>query len=70
MEATRRPYFDRPYPVIDAGRFAAALHAAVTDPAVAALPPVGGIDQYVDSSDVLTSAALRRAVAAAVLAAS
>lgn len=67
VDATRRPYYDRPYPVIDAGRFAAALRAAVTDPAVAALPPVGGIDQYVDSTDVLTSAPLRRAVAAAVL---
>jgi hypothetical protein len=67
VDATRRPYFDRPYPVIDAGRFAAALRAAVTDPAVAALPPVGGVDQYVDSADVLGSPALRRAVTAAVL---
>ncbi len=67
VDATRRPYFDRPYPVIDAGRFAAALRAAVTDAAVGGLPPVGGIDQYVDSTDVLTSAPLRRAVAAAVL---
>lgn len=67
VDAVRRPYFDRPYPVIDAGRFAAALTAAITDPAVAALPPVGGIDQYVDSADVLTSPVLRRAVAAAVL---
>ena len=67
VEATRRPYFDRPYPVIDAGRFATALSATITDPQVAALPPVGAIDQYVDSTDVLTRPALRRAVAAAVL---
>ena len=67
VEATRRAYFDRPYQVIDAGRYAAASTAAITDPAVAALPPVGGIDQYVDSTDVLTRPDLRRAVAAAVL---
>ncbi|MEV4515653.1 DUF4037 domain-containing protein [Dactylosporangium sp. NPDC049525] len=67
VEATRRAYFDRPYQVIDAGRYAAALTAAISDPAVAALPPVGGIDQYVDNTDLLGRPALRRAVAAAVL---
>lgn len=67
LDATRRAYFDRPYEVIDAGRYAAALTAAISDPAVAALPPLGGIDQYTDSSDLLCDAGLRRAVAAAVL---
>ncbi|WP_327001448.1 DUF4037 domain-containing protein [Dactylosporangium sp. NBC_01737] len=67
VDPTRRAYFDRPYQVIDAGRFAAALHAAITDPAVAALPPVGGIDQFADSTDLLCSPALRRAVMGAVL---
>ena len=67
LDATRRPYFDRPFQVIDAGRYAAALTAAISDPAVAVLPPVGAVDQYTDSSDLLGRADLRRAVAAAVL---
>ncbi|MDG6109268.1 DUF4037 domain-containing protein [Dactylosporangium aurantiacum] len=67
VDATRRPYFDRPYEVIDAGRYAAALTAAISDPVIAALPPVGAVDQYTDSSDLLCDATLRRAVAAAVL---
>lgn len=54
VDATRRPYFDRPFPVIDAGRFAAALHPGWTP---------GAIDAYVDSTDVLESPALARALA-------
>ncbi|MEU0554383.1 hypothetical protein [Dactylosporangium maewongense] len=53
--------------MIDAGRYAAALHDAISDPALRKLPPVGGIDQYVDNTDLLCTPALRRAVAAAVL---
>ncbi|MET7425183.1 DUF4037 domain-containing protein [Dactylosporangium sp. NPDC005555] len=67
VEATRRPYFDRPYDVIDAGRYAAALRDAISDPAVRRLPPVGAVDQYTDNTDLLTSPDLRRAVAAAIL---
>ncbi|MEV4131907.1 DUF4037 domain-containing protein [Dactylosporangium sp. NPDC049742] len=67
VDATRRKYHDRPYDVIDAGRYAAALHDAISDPALRKLPPVGGIDQYVDNTDLLCTPALRRAVAAAVL---
>lgn len=67
VPATRRLFFDRPYPVIGADRFATALRSAVTDPTIAALPPVGAVDQFVDSTDVLTSPATARAVAAAVL---
>jgi hypothetical protein len=57
VEATRRRFHDRPYPVIDAGRFAAALLARIGDPEIAGLPPVGGIDQYVDSTPVLSGVA-------------
>jgi hypothetical protein len=53
IEATLRRFFDRPYPVLRAGRFADALLASITDPAIAALPPIGAIDQYVDSTPVL-----------------
>jgi hypothetical protein len=67
VEATRRPYHDRPYPVIDAGRFAAALRDRIEDPAVAALPPIGAIDQFVDSTDVLSHPALARAITAAAM---
>jgi hypothetical protein len=66
VDATRRPYFDRPYPVIGAGRFAAALLAGVTDPDVARLPPVGAVDQYVDSTPALTEPRLARALMTAV----
>ena len=62
VDATRRPFFDRPYPVIDAGRFAAALLARIEDPAIAALPPVGAIDQFSDSTAVLCSPRLARAL--------
>jgi hypothetical protein len=54
VPATRRGYFDRPYAVIGADRFAAALVEAIRDPAVRALPLTGAVSQYVDSSDVLT----------------
>jgi hypothetical protein len=60
VEATRRPFYDRPYPVIDAARFATALLSRVTDPEVAALPPVGAVDQWADSVAVLMSPALCR----------
>jgi hypothetical protein len=66
VEATRRPYFDRPYPVIGAGRFAEALLAGVRDPDVARLPPVGAVDQFVDSTPALTEPRLARALMTAV----
>ena len=34
LDPGTRPYYDRPYQVLDAGRFAAALSAAITDPLV------------------------------------
>ena len=49
----QRPFFDRPFPVLGAGRFADALRASIREPAVAALPPIGAIDQFVDSPPVL-----------------
>jgi hypothetical protein len=62
VPAGRRPYFDRPYPVIEADRFADALVAAIRDPAVAALPSAGSIDQVVDNTVVLSSPAVCRAL--------
>jgi hypothetical protein len=57
-------YHDRPAQVLMAGRFADALLATVTDPALRGLPPIGGIDQVIDNTDVLTTPALYRRLAA------
>ncbi|GAB3982641.1 DUF4037 domain-containing protein [Plantactinospora veratri] len=65
VEPTRRLFHDRPYPVIGADRFAAALLARITDPEITGLPPLGGIDQYVDSTPVLCQPKLTRALTAA-----
>lgn len=63
VDPTPRPFFDRPFTVIDAERFANALTDAITDPSVNALPPlVGGVDQFVDSTDALVSREFRAAV--------
>jgi hypothetical protein len=52
-----RSYYGRNYQVIHAGRFADALVAAIQDPEiegiVASVGLLGGVDQYVDSTDVL-----------------
>ena len=50
-----RPYWGRPYRVIHAERFVAAIRATITDPDTLALSPgLGSLDQIVDSTDVLT----------------
>jgi hypothetical protein len=47
-------FYDRPFLVIHAGRFAEAIRAAIASPQVRALPEnLGSIDQFVDSTDVL-----------------
>jgi hypothetical protein len=47
-------FHGRPYLVIHADRFVDALLDAISDQSVKALPNhLGGIDQYVDSTDVL-----------------
>lgn len=62
VDPATRPYHSRPYQVLHAERFVAALMAAVTDPEVRGLPAVGAVDQYVDSSDLLCDRPLTRAV--------
>ena len=64
VEVTRRPFHDRPFAVIGAGRFAAALLASISDRRIAALSPVGAIDQFSDNTAVLTSPSLARALTA------
>jgi Domain of unknown function (DUF4037) len=63
VDPTTRTYFDRPFQVLKADRFADALLAAVTDPTIAALPRIGAIDQHADNTDLLTDARRRHAVA-------
>ncbi|MGJ6964815.1 DUF4037 domain-containing protein [Streptosporangium sp. G11] len=67
LEASLRPYHRRPFQVLDAGRFADALGAAITDPRVRALPALGSIDQFGDSTDLLTDPRRCRAATRAVL---
>jgi hypothetical protein len=67
VDPTTRPYFSRPFQVLKAERLADALIAAVTDPAIAALPRVGAIDQHADNTDLLTAPQRRRAVTQAAL---
>lgn len=52
LETRLRHYYQRPFQVLDATRFADALTATISDPALRNLPPVGAIDQYVDSTDL------------------
>jgi uncharacterized protein DUF4037 len=47
-----RYFHDRPFRVLDAHRFTEALVPTIRDPALRALPLVGAIDQYVDSTDL------------------
>jgi len=67
VEATIRPYYERPYSVLGADRFADALWAAIEDPAVRALPHIGAIDQFVDNTDLVGEMSRCRAVTAAAL---
>lgn len=55
LDTQARPFYDRPFRVIGADRFAAALRDEIRDSEVLALPDfVGGIDQWADSTDVLS----------------
>src|SRR5207247_707920 len=54
LAAAVSSYHNRPYQVIHADRFAAALLATIQDPAVHALgSPIGNVDQWIDSTPVL-----------------
>jgi hypothetical protein len=63
----RPTFFDRPYRVLGAGRFAAALQEAITDERIRALPLIGAIDQFTDSTDAIGDAGVRRAAVNAML---
>lgn len=62
-DPTVRPFFERGYLVTFGDRIADALRAAITDDDVRSLPGrLGAVDQYVDSTDVLSHPDLLRRV--------
>jgi zona occludens toxin (predicted ATPase) len=61
LSAHATQFHGRPFLVIEAGRFADALRNQIRDKRVRNLPEaIGSIDQYVDSTDVLSNPTLRR----------
>ncbi|QUC58726.1 DUF4037 domain-containing protein [Streptomyces sp. A2-16] len=65
VDPTTRAYHSRPFQVLHAERLTAALTARITDPAVRALPLTGTVDQFTDSTDLLSLPERTRAVARA-----
>jgi Domain of unknown function (DUF4037) len=54
LDPALRPFHDRPFQVIDADRVADALRDTVTHPALTGPAMIGAIDQWADSSPVLS----------------
>ena len=65
VDPSVRFFHDRPFRVLHAERFSAALMSSIQDPALRALPCTGAIDQFVDSTDALADRSRARALAAA-----
>jgi len=61
VDSTPRRFHGRPYLVLGAERFADACFDTVREPRLHALPPIGAIDQWGDSTDLLTPAGARAA---------
>ena len=64
LDPAARPYYTRPYQVLAAGRFAAALTEVITDPEVSGRPPIGAASQFLDSTPALGGPRYPRAVIA------
>ncbi len=63
LDPSPRPFWSRPFQVMNAERFSQALLASITDPAVLALPRnLGGVDQFMDSTDALENGDLHLAL--------
>lgn len=61
VDPTTRPYHNRPFRVLHAERFTEALIARITDPAIGSLPTIGTVDQFIDSTNVLSRPELAHA---------
>jgi hypothetical protein len=59
--AVRPTYYDRPYAVLEAGRFARALRDQISSGKVRELPLIGAVDQFIDNTDAIGDSALRQA---------
>jgi hypothetical protein len=59
-DPVRRPYYGRPFQVIHGERFALALWDSVEGPELRARQPIGGVDQWADSTDFLGDLAAAR----------
>jgi hypothetical protein len=60
MPVETSPFHGRPFHVIHGERFADAISAGIKDEAVKRLPPgVGSVDQWIDSTDVLSASGRR-----------
>jgi hypothetical protein len=55
VDGAARLFHSRPFRVLGSGRFVDACLERVTDPWLKSLPPVGAIDQFADSTDVVSS---------------
>ncbi len=58
LDTRTRLFHERPFQVLAADRFARACIETIQDPWLKALPHAGGVDQWVDSTEVLSSGAL------------
>ncbi|UKY54921.1 DUF4037 domain-containing protein [Streptomyces inhibens] len=67
VDPATRPYHTRPFQVLHAERFSAALTTRITDPDISSLPTIGTVDQFVDNTDVLSHPELTRAATHATL---
>lgn len=67
LDTSVRPFYDRPFLVLRADRFADALLATIPDPAMRSLPRTGAIDQFGDSTDLTHHRDRSRAVTRALL---
>jgi hypothetical protein len=61
VDPSVRPFYGRPFLVLEATRFVDACLARVDDPFLRSLPLIGGIDQFADSTDMATPDAARAA---------
>jgi uncharacterized protein DUF4037 len=67
IEPVVSPFYDRPYQIIHAERFEHALRQSITDDRLRELPLIGGVDHFIDSTDAMAQAAIRRASIAELL---
>jgi Domain of unknown function (DUF4037) len=68
VEPRTRLFYNRPFYVLDAGRFTAALLAGIADPRIRQLSLVGAVDQFIDNTDALGGMPLVRAAVRAAVA--